>query len=542
MRIGYQSTKCALRIQLPVYAKRIDRLHATIRLMLRSPFARNLLLVLAAVFLLLRFVHLTADYPLNIRWDDGIATDEGWYASGAVNQQTWGMPLLQGDMNIPVIMPLWSVIAEIAFRIGGFSVLSLRVTAILFFFLCAALCCMLLKRYGAKEWIPLFLAMFALNPWAFAFSRAAFLEFPMLSLCLLAAVLVPQKTSQENATRLLRVLIAGLAFAAAMLLKTTAIALTPVLIYVIAEGNSFELRKSIRDVFLFFSALAVVYGTYSLTVIRPHAIDVQFYLSVVQNTLRFTPYGFIADTSRPFRYGLGSDHLLFSLSLLALIATACVRRMRPLWKDPLFAFAAVWLIAFLGFMVKHNNDPARYFAITIPACLFVAIALLHSPSWPGATAQRVLVFLIAVDMGVNGMQILSELARPRYSFHNAAKEIATAVQSGGGNAAVIGDDVYEVALHNGVRPLNLLFHSDSIAQQMERHHPEWWLQFAPIDDGRCFREVLSRAYSAEQRGEWQIFYPGQKLILWKIIPLANAVVPTVLTRAQEAACKPPVYN
>lgn len=101
---------------------------------------------------------------------------------------------------------------------------------------------------------------------------------------------------------------------------------------------------------------------------------------------------------------------------------------------------------------------------------------------------------------------------------------------------------HEVALHNGLRPVNLLFHSDSVVEQMQRYKPGWWLQFAPIDDGSCFRDVLSLAYSAQRRGEWQIFYQGQKLILWKLTPIAGAALPTSLTAAQDAACKPPIYN
>ncbi len=510
--------------------------------MLRSPLARTLLLVLAAAFFLLRFVHLTADYPRNIRWDDGIVTDEGWYASGAVNQQTWGRPLLDGDMNIPVIMPLWSAIAETAFRVGGFSVVTLRVTAILFFFLCAGLGCVLLRRYGARDSIPLFLAMMACNPWAFAFSRAAFLEFPMLSLVLLAAVALP-KPSNFTFHRVLKIVGAGIIFALALLLKTTAVALAPVLMYALLKRQNFQWRKTLREAVIFFSATGTLYGAYWLLIVRPHSVDVHFYLSVVKNTLRLTPYGFLADTSRPFRYGLGSDHLLFSLSLIAVISAVIFRRFRALWMDPLFAFAGVWLIAFLGFMVKHNNDPARYFAITIPASMFIGIALLRNTTWSGARSRQILLLVIATDVAVNSLQIISSQLHPRYSFHNAAADIAGIVHGEDAHdPVVIGDEMHEVALYDGLRPVNLLFHSGTVIEQMTQYKPGWWLQFFPVDDGRCFREVLSSAYSAEYRKEWEIFYPGQKLVLWKLIPKARGQLPATLTEQQTAACSPPVYH
>ena len=487
----------------------------------RARLFRNLLLTATAVFLLLRFVHLTADYPGNIRWDDGIATDEGWYASSAVNAQTWGQALLPGDMNIPVLMPVWPAIASLAFKLGGFHVGTLRATAVLFFILCLALGCVLLRRYGAKEWVPLFAALLAINPWAFAFSRAGFLEFPTVALCLLAMVAgVDRRPEQERLSstlRLTRLLVGGVIFALAVLLKSIAVVLAPVVLYMVLEAHRFRVRRAVRDAVLFFGAAGLVYAPYWWLRIRPHQTDVNFYLSVVKNTLRLTPYGLIADTSRPFRYGLGSDHILFALSLVVLPVSLLSRRARVLWRDPLFALAGVWLISFLGFMVKHNNDPARYFAVTLPAVLMLTMAMLRNVSWSGPRARGVLLALVAADLCINAAQITIAMLHPAYTFHNASMAIGQIVRSDPAHSqVVIGDDMHEVALGSGLRPVNLLFHSASITEQMERYQPGWWLQFSPIEDGRCFRQVLSKAYTAEKRGEWTIFPNKQHLVLWKL--------------------------
>jgi 4-amino-4-deoxy-L-arabinose transferase-like glycosyltransferase len=521
---------------------------------LRTPFihsrsARRLLLTVAALFFLLRFVHLTADYPRNIRWDDGIATDEGWYASAAVDQATWGTPLLPGDMNIPVLMPVWSIIANAAFHIGGFHVTSLRATAILFFAACLVLSCILLRRYGARDWIPLFAALLCVNPWSFAFSRAAFLEFPMLAFCLLAACLCPPRELEPNRNpalrtrRQARLFAAGLCFGAAILLKTTAAVLAPVLLYLILQAESFKLRHTIRAAAILFTATALVYLPYWWLVIVPHQADVAFYLSVVKSTLRFTPYGFVADASRPFRYGLGSDHLLFALSLIVIPLSLISSRLRTLWRDPIFSLAAVWMIIFLGFMVKHNNDPARYFAITLPAVLMIATALLRHTTQAQPHLHQLLLALIALDLAINAAQISTSLLHPTYTYRNAALAIANIVRNEPAQSqVVIGDEMHEISLQNGLKPVNLLFHADTITQQMDRYNPGWWLQFSPIEDGRCFREVLSLAYTAEHRGEWTIFYPGQQLILWKLTKIPEATLPQTLSPAQTAACTPPSYN
>ena len=508
---------------------------------------KPLLLILATVFLFLRFVHLDADYPRNIRWDDGIATDEGWYASAAVNEQTWGIGTLPGDMNIPILMPVWSAIAETAFRVGGFHVICLRVTAILFFALCLVLSCLLLRRYGAGEWIPFFAAMLAVNPWSFAFSRSGFLEFPMLSLCLLA-ILLGHGSFSRGGRRIkgrgvAMLFAAGAIFAAAALLKTTAVVLTPVLAYTLLEASGFRLRPALRSMGIVFGFAAVIYGIYWQIYVRPQMTEINFYLSVVKNTLRFTPYGFIADSSRPFRYGAGSEHLLFPVSLLTVFLSFVVSKWRVLWRDPLFALPAVWIISFMGFLIKHNNDPARSFAIVIPAVLLLTVALLRNTMWSSERVRQVLLGLIVLDLCGNAVQISAAILHPAYSFRDACLAVGSIVsKESGQNAAVVGDNAHEVALQSGLRPVNLLFHSASITAQMDRRQPGWWLQFAPIEDGRCFREVLSHAYTADYRGEWTIFYRGQRLVLWKLTKIPGATLPAELTPEQTAACSPPVYN
>lgn len=519
--------------------------------MLFSRAGKGLLLLVAAIFLLLRFAQLQADYPRNIRWDDGISTDEGWYASAAINEQTWGTARLPGDMNIPVLMPVWSAIARVAFHVGGYGSTTLRATACLFFVLCVALMCGLLLRYGAGDWAPLLACMLAVNPWSFAFSRSAFLEFPMLSFVLLAMLLAAGSggsSEREDGhgsgeTGTPRLLLAGLAFGTALLLKTTALALAPVLLCVLILETRLQIARVVRQAATILAGAALVYGPYWLLVIRPHSADIRFYLSVVQNTLRLTLHGFVADASRPFRYGLGSDHLLFALALLAVPASLLLQKMRGLWRDPLYAISAVWLISFLGFMVKHNNDPARYYAITIPAIMLLGVALLRNHTWSSVRTRRVLLSLLFLDMAVNAVQISAAMLRPTYSFRDVTASLAAIIRNEPGQPQVlIADNAHEIALATGLKPVNLLFHSDSITQQMERYQPGWWVQFAPIEDGRCFREVLSSAYTAEWRGEWQMFYPGQRLVLWKLTKIPGTSLPATLTSAQTAACAPPVYN
>jgi hypothetical protein len=507
--------------------------------------AKYALSLLAIAFLALRFVHLSADYPRNISWDDGVATDEGWYSSSALNQQTWHTSMLPGDMNISVLMPIWPCIVEAAFRLCGFSIWTLRSTTVLFFFLCLLLLCKLLFRYGAGKWVPLFAAMLAVNPWSFALSRIGFLEFPMLSFFLLATILAANRMEEDgldgSPSATFRLMLGGIVFALAVLLKTTAIALAPVLIYVIAQQTDFRIGRSLRNAGTLFFGSAIVGIPYWAFYVRRHMDDVSFYLIGVKSALRFTLYGFIADASRPFRYGLGSDHLLFALALAVICASIFWRKLRTLWKDPLFALSALWLISFLGFMVKHNYDPVRYYAVTIPPTMLLAVALLRKMQFTNPRPYKILLSLIVADIALNAWQVSAAMMRPTYSFRNASIAIGDIVrQDSSRNDVAIGGNMPEISLLNGLKPVNLLFHSDSITQQMERYRPGWWVQGE--DDGSCFRDVLSPAYSAERRGQWEIFYPGKTLTLWKLNKVPNVPLPVELTPAQTAACLPAVED
>ena len=57
----------------------------------------GLLVLLAAI----GYIHLGADFPNHSRWIDNAAkfTDEGWYASGALNHHLTGHWLVPGDFN-----------------------------------------------------------------------------------------------------------------------------------------------------------------------------------------------------------------------------------------------------------------------------------------------------------------------------------------------------------------------------------------------------------------------------------------------------------
>src|SRR5277367_5465038 len=97
----------------------------------RSQAARKIvsveaaLLLVAAVFAALHFVHLRADFPNHSIWTDWAKyTDEGWYGDAAIRHYQLGHWNVPGDFNPAAALPLWPLIEMVLFRVTGVSLVA----------------------------------------------------------------------------------------------------------------------------------------------------------------------------------------------------------------------------------------------------------------------------------------------------------------------------------------------------------------------------------------------------------------------------------
>lgn len=512
--------------------------------LLRSQKVRTALWLMAIAFCLLRFVHLAADYPRNIRWDDGILTDEGWYASSAINQHLWGTWLLSGDMNISVLMPVWPLIVNAAFHVFGFHVEVIRGLTVVASLVCLFLLCQVLKRYGAKQWTSLFVFLAAVNPWAFALSRSAFLELPMMVAFFCALLLVAPEAETTTSTspplQVFRMVLAGLLIALAILTKTSALVLLPILLLAILQRNKFQVRSALRDSLLIFATVALPYALFLALYVRPHSIDALYYMSVIPSHVQFGFHALAAQVTRPFRYAPGSDHLLFLGGIFVVAASLLSKRLRRLWRDPLFCLAGIWTLSVLTVLILLNNVMVHYLALLIPGLIFLAIALLRNMEWVNPRWSTVLLALVLLDGFANVMQVSAFMLHPTYRFRDAAVAVRNiVVRDGTTNEVVLGTNMHEVAMQSGLKPVNLFAHSAYITRQVQRYQPAWWLQYSSEDDGSCYREVLAQKYIAQKQGEWPIAQDARSLTLYKLIPQSSGALPATLTERQKKACRSP---
>src|SRR5580658_4541561 len=141
------------------------------------PCAGILLVLLAAA----GFLHLGADFPNHSRYIDDAAkfTDEGWYASGALNHHLTGHWLRPGDFNPMVTIPVWSVLLDAVFHFTGISLPVARGIAFLFTLGTVVIAGRLIARDHPRL-APAMMVLLLASPILYAFSHLAILEAPLL--------------------------------------------------------------------------------------------------------------------------------------------------------------------------------------------------------------------------------------------------------------------------------------------------------------------------------------------------------------------------
>src|SRR5580692_11191893 len=108
-----------------------------------------LLLLAAAFFFALHFVHLKADFPNHSPWMDWSKfTDEGWYGSAAIRHYQLGHWNLPGDFNPAAALPVWPLLEMLLFRFTGVSLAAARGLTVAVFGMALAGCSLLLWLRG----------------------------------------------------------------------------------------------------------------------------------------------------------------------------------------------------------------------------------------------------------------------------------------------------------------------------------------------------------------------------------------------------------
>ncbi len=460
------------------------------------------LLALVMLAALARLLHLEADFLAPEMIKGGLLfTDEGWYANNAITAMQTGRWHAQTDLNFIYNLPVLQLFHYLGFNIFGLGIVAARLTICAFFFALCGLIYGLLWRWEGHWTALLGVALLMTSDYAFAFSRLALAELPMaffaLSACALASL-------AEGPRRRPLTLLSTLAQALAFYTKSTAIFSLPLWLAILFWTG----RRRPRP----WLAPAVALGLFTIIVLAhllalaiPHHVDYSyFHRTNVGMHMTFHPLEVLDNFEKVAHQARIINKPAYRLILfgLPLLALACGR----LRRHPLFWFAALWFVLYVGMFATYPNFKNRYWMpLLVPYSIGGALLVRHlwhetslrlaTGGWPRRIALVLLIGaagLLAATGAQQLHQIGRRLADPNYTFRDMAGQVAAIIAADGARPVLMAHGASLVTLYEpSLRPVNLRYGPDSFADRLAHHQPDYLLTLGPIDfdlhyDGQPF--------------------------------------------------------
>lgn len=473
------------------------------------------LLLAAAIFFALHFVHLKADFPNHSPWDDWSKyTDEGWYGNAAIRHYQLGHWNVPGDFNPAAALPVWPAIELVVFRMTGVSLAAVRGLTVVVFGLILVCSAALIRRWpvGSRAgWMApaIGVLLLAVNPFCYAFTRLAILE-PLLILLTLAALLVAGKAgavaSADGALDR-----RGAAWAAALgllltllvLTKTTGLFLFPAVFWLLWAANGYRWRAFLRSGLVVGAVAAALWGGYYGLFVRPHyLLDFRYLFSANAYTgiTASTFWQVLSDTV------LDAAWMGKTLSALALAAVAGSLVMLALRRrgNPLVVALLLWVFGYGAFLAYHANlQPRYYLALAVPLTLLVAMEFdaLLAVAMRGAWAERVTAvvaggaLVFAVVAGAR--QTLGFVLHPEYTWLSAAQQVRGAIDReiashAASSRLVLSISGSDLSLMTGLPTICDDFGTMTLPDRIATYKPGWFVAWNDVEDDKM--EALSPIY------------------------------------------------
>ena len=527
-----------------------------------------LLLLSAAAFLALHFLHLTADFPNHSPWMDWSKyTDEGWYGDGAIRHFQRGHWYVPGDFNPAAALPLWPLLEALLFKFSGVNLAAARALTVSVFALILATSYLLLRRNQSISQRPHYpgpavaVLLLAVSPFCYAFTRLAILE-PLLILLTLLALLTasyakPPTEQGTNTPRrtlnpgpwtlnpaLLVPLLLGILIPLMVLAKTTAIFLLPAIAWMLFARVGYRLRPFLRLGLPAVAVAAILWLGYYGLLVHPHYLaDYRYLFSANAYTgmTRDTAIDILTDT---FRDGVWIGPILYPLSLLA-VATALLFSPRLL-RQPLVPALLLWVAGYAAFLAYHDNlQPRYYLVLAVPLTLLVALVAENllfansstAPDPPKPTHPEMpapvrysgyaaIVLALATVAVTDAIQTLHYIRTPEYTFTSAAARLKRVIAADPTRSPlVLSISGSNLSLMTGLPSICDDFGTMALADRISTYRPGWYAAWNAVDDDKM--EALSRFYHLQRVAAFPAMDDPERnlLILYRLDP-ANPAGPS----------------
>lgn len=499
----------------------------------RPSLARALavaLLLLVAVLLLARFVHLDADFPAGITWSGVLYTDEGWYSNAATRHVLTGEWYLKGDFNPAVNMPMGQLLHRASFEVFGLSLSAARFTPALAFSAAIVLVALLVRRRFGAPAALLTAALLASSYIGFAYSRLAIMEPVGMGFVALALYLADRA---QGARAAWWSALAGLAVSAAILTKSTMIFAVPLVAWLVwaasgrggvgagagtgigVAGQRVDLRRRIDTVIpaLLVPLFIVLGHHFAAAMLYP--LDYTYF--GVLNVGRRGVTGLADWLANIPAQGIGLLALGGGfLAVCAALVAAALWASRDFRRSALVHVLLACIVVYFASLTVVKYGPPRYFLpLLLPLSALAAIAAMQlSAALSGWSSRQqrhrafaLLPLLPLAALVLAGCaHIAVYMAKPEYSYRQMATGVADIIRSreGSVDGVVLFSDMADgVALVTGLRAVNPVIALDPMAVQIERYHPRYVLLHRHQD--LMEKELQPFGARLVELGAWDIY-------------------------------------
>jgi 4-amino-4-deoxy-L-arabinose transferase-like glycosyltransferase len=466
-------------------------------------------LVVAVCLCGARFCWLTADFPNGSVWgiDQAKYTDEGWWASGAVNHQLLGHWNVAGDYNPAAALPVWPVLLGSMFKLTGVGVVAARALSVALSIGTVWVVFLLVRRHSRGRMAAMLsVLLLAASPFAFVFSRLAILDtFVAFQFCLLLLVASYVVEWRWRAVGLLAILVPVL-----VLTKTTALVLLPAVAWLAWCGMQGAWKVRVGALLSVAGVCVVALKAYvALVAWRGFGEDYRYFFAV--NAPDDFVWGQAWRTAGELvRNGRMIDRVVYPVGMVLLVVA--IVWLRRLWTNPLFT--ACWIAfgcqAIFIFSRQYDFAPRYFLAMLAPLTITVALAVdelrARHGGWYWAT-MAALGFAVAVDVAT-----IEHLLRQRtFQFYDAAMSIGRTVRGDARQSRLIlGVSGSELSLMTGIPAISDVYGTEVLGEKALRYQPGWFVVWNQVEPEE--RAAL-RGFELEEVGRFAAFDDPERNVL-----------------------------
>ncbi len=465
----------------------------------------------------LRFVHLEADFPTELTWSGLLYTDEGWYARNAIAYELTGEWYVPGDFNPAINTPLFFLFQLVSFTLFGLHLSSARLTVVFFSILMFPLMYSLVRRHISRRAALISLLLLATNYTWFAFSRLAILEIPMIFFIVLG-VYFALRPGQKHAA--LWPVLSAIAFAAALLVKASALFAFPLLLGALLVGRGEWGKQRLMDTGLFLFVLGAIGLIYWFLFARPYYEDFHYFMKLnVVSRLQFSFSRAIDSLIKSLYFGKYLGWIFYPLAMafggLFFLFSPQFRR------NPLILLMIGWIAVMVAMIAMNQYFPPRYYLpMMIPVTILLSwIADYFLEKAPRRAPAVLFLAFMAACIAVNSFWIVRYLSGPSYSFMEMAKDIRAFVdKQENSNEVILGRQADQIALATRLFPITDEMGTQTLEWKVERYRPSYYVRW---ETSVACLPVLRGYYEMDLVETYPVlnnYYEGNPLHFYTLVP------------------------